>query len=152
MRKSALLLIIISALLFAGCKAPRQRAPRPDGPPKSDVDFAREVFQRMGDGDLDVAQLLDWENLTMAGVDVGAQYRNVSGDSGREIFQDSFLKGYSKSFKSAGGNTSALNNWREQSKDSTNTVVAGDLPNGQTLLITVTHTNGLQYVSSVQAK
>ena len=153
MKKSILILIIACGFLFMGCKGgTAKQHVRPAGPPKSDVDFAKEVFQMMGDGDVNVVDMLDWENLKMVGVDVGAQYKSVTSDSERETFQESFLRGYSNSFKSSGGNAAGMKNWREQSKDASNTVVAGDVPNGQTLLITVTHTNGLQYVSSLQIK
>ena len=153
MKKSILILIITCGFLFIGCKGGTTRQHvRPAGPPKSDVDFAKDVFQMMGDGNTDVIDMLDWENLKMVGVDIGEQYRAASGDSAREAFQESFLRGYSNSFKSSGGNAAAMKNWREQSKDPSNTVVAGDVPNGQTLLITVTHTNGQQYVSSLQIK
>lgn len=153
MRKSVLMLIFIfSGLLFIGCKPTLTPHARPAGPPKSDVDFAKQVFQMMADGDINVADMLDWENLKMAGRDVGAMYKNTTSDSTRDTFQESFLRSYSSSFKSAGGNVSAMTNWREQSKDPSGTVIASDLPNGQTILITVTHKNGLQYVSTVDIK
>ena len=154
MRKSFLMLIVIySALLFTGCNKPTATPhARPAGPPKSDIDFARQVFQMMADGDINVTDMLDWENLKIAGMDIGAQYKNVSSDSTRETFQESFLRGYSKSFQSSGGNVSAMTNWREQSKDASGTVVASNLPNGQTILFTVTSKNGLQYVSTIDIK
>src|ERR1043165_9805479 len=109
MRKSVLMLIVIcGGLFFLGCnKQTATPHARPAGPPKSDVDFAKQVFQMMADGDINVADMLDWENLKTAGMDIGAQYKNVSSDSTRETFQESFLRGYSKSFQSSGGNVSA---------------------------------------------
>ncbi|HEX8889001.1 MAG TPA: hypothetical protein VF779_07480 [Pyrinomonadaceae bacterium] len=153
MRKSVLMLIVLcGGLLFLSCKQTATPHARPAGPPKSDVDFAKQVFQMMADGDINVVDMLDWESLKIAGMDIGAQYKNVSSDSTRETFQESFLRGYSKSFQSSGGNVSAMTNWREQSKDPSGTVVASNLPNGQTILFTVTNKNGLQYVSTIDVK
>lgn len=151
MRKSALMLIFICGFLFVGCKGSVKQQ-RPAGPPKSDVDFARDGVQMMIDGKPDVADMIDWENLQIFGGDVGTQYRAMSSDSARASFRTSFLRGYADSFKSSNANNLVMKNWREQSKNDLSTVVAGDAPNGRTLLITVTHTNGQQNISSIQVK
>ncbi len=133
-----------------GCKGGQK--PARTGPAKSDVDFARDVFKMMADGDLAAADMIDWEHLNVAGMDAGASYRALSGDAGRENFRKSFINGYSTSFKSSGGNADAVTNWREQSKEGDKTIVAATGPNPGTLLITVTHTDGLQYVSALELK
>ncbi len=122
------------------------------GPPLNDIEYAKKVFQLLGDGDESVKAMIDWEHLKMMGVDVGAMYRNTSGDAAREIETSSFIRGYSSSFKKSGGSVANLTNWREQSRDATNTVVATNTPAGQLVLITVTHSNGQQKVSTIELK
>ena len=151
MRKSILILLCICGLLFMGCKGTKQSTSA-GGPQKSDVDFAKQTFQLLADGSDDAADMIDWENFKTMGLDVGEQYKKVDNDSSRDNFRKSFIKGFSNSFKSSGGNISTATNWREQSKDANATVVAVDSPNGKTLLITVTHPNGQQMVSGLDAK
>lgn len=146
MRQALSILLVICAFCFVGCKS--KKAAR-TGPPKTDVEFARDVFQRMAQGDTTVGELIDFEHLSVAGIDVGGQYRNLSSDTSREAFRSSFIKGYANSFKSSGGNGDVLTNWREQSKDAGKTVVAGDGPNKRSILITVTRVDGEQYVSAL---
>jgi hypothetical protein len=118
------------------------------GPPLNDVEFAKEVFRLMGEGDETVTEMVDWEHLKMLGIDVGAMYPK-SGDEARDRFVKGFLKGYSNSFKGKGGTAESVSNWREQSRDATNTVVAADNAGGQHLLMTVTHIEGQQKVSTL---
>lgn len=151
MKQSILILtILICGLLLVGCKGSKSSART--GPPKSDVDFAKEVFRLLADGDQSVADLIDWDNLSVAGIDAGGNYKSMTTEASKETFRNSFIKGYSTSFKNSGGNPNVLKNWREQSKDGSKTIVAADGPNGKTLLLTVVHTNGQQYVSTLDIK
>jgi len=152
MRKSILILICICGLLFTGCKGTKQSTGAAGEPPKSDVDFAKQAFQLLANGSDDAADMIDWENFKTMGLDVGEQYKKVDSDSSRDNFRKSFIRGFSNSFKSSGGSVSTATNWREQSKDGSTTVVALDAPNGKTLLITVTHPDGQQKVSALDAK
>jgi hypothetical protein len=136
--------------LFVNCKASKK--PARTGPPKSDVDFARDVFNLMAEGDIAAAEMIDWEHLNVAAMDAGATYRSLSSEAAKENFRKSFLKGYSTSFKSSGGKVDAVTNWREESKDADKTIVAASGPNKGTLLITVTHTDGQPYVSALELR
>ena len=149
MRHALSVLLVICAFCFVGCKG---KKPVRTGPPKTDVEFARDVFQRMSQGDISAGELIDFDHLSIAGIDISGQYRNLTTDSSRENFRSSFIKGYSNSFKSSGGNIDALTNWREQSKDAGQTIVAADAPNGNTILITVSHADGQQKVSVLALK
>ena len=151
MKKSILMLIVLCGLLLSGCAKSSKQAVY-TGPPLNDVEFAKKVFQLLGDGDEMVKAMIDWERLKMMGIDVGAMYRGTSGDDARDRETTAFIKSYSRSFKSKGGNVETLSNWREQSRDATNTVVASDSQMGQLLLITVSHLNGQQKVSVVELK
>jgi hypothetical protein len=146
MRLALSVLLVICAFCFVGCKG--KKAVR-TGPPKTDVEFARDVFQRMSQGDISAGDLIDFDHLSLAGIDVSGQYRQLTTDSSRENFRSSFIKGYSKSFQSSGGNSDALTNWREQSKNAGKTVVVADSPNKRMILITVTRVDGQQYVSAI---
>ena len=152
MRKSILILLCICGLLFTGCNKGTKQSTTAGGPPKSDVDFAKETLQLLADGSDEAADRIDWENFKTMGLDVGEQYKKADSESVRDNFRKSFIRGFSNSFKSSGGNISTATGWREQSKDASSTVVALDAPNGKTLLITVTHPDGQQKVSALDAK
>jgi hypothetical protein len=80
-------------------------------------------------------------------------YRQMSGgEEMRSRFRKGFINGYSSSFKKSGGSVVSLSNWREQSRDSSQTVVAADGPGGKLLLMTVTHIDGQQKVSTFDLK
>jgi hypothetical protein len=122
------------------------------GPPLNDIEYAKKVFQLLGDGDETVKSMIDWEHLNMMGIDVGALYTKTSGDAARDKETSDFIRGYSNSFKKSGGSVENLTNWREQSRDATNTVVAANSQRGQLILITVAHLNGQQKVSKLELK
>ena len=151
MKKSILVLIVLCGLLLSGCsKGSKQMTYT--GPQLNDIDYAKKVFELLGDGDESVKSMIDWENLKMMGIDVGAMYRSTSGEDARDKNLSDFIRGYSTSFKRSGGNIANLANWREQSKDATNTVVAADTQAGQHVFITVTHINNQQKVSTLELK
>ena len=151
MRKSITVLIALCALLWSGCAKSSQQA-NYTGPPLNDVEYAKEFFRLMAEGDDSVKAMIDWEHLKMMGVDVGAMYTSTSGEAARDREATNFVRGYSNSFKKSGGRVEYLSNWREESRDGTNTVVAADGQAGQRLLITVAHINGQQKVSTVDLK
>lgn len=152
MRRSISILIIICCcgFLAAACKSSKKSART--GPPKSDVDFARDVFRMMAEGDMAVEEMIDWEHLSVAGMETGSTYKALNSEASRENYRKSFIKGYSSSFKSSGGSVDVLSNWREQSKDSSRTIVAADWPEGKSLLVTVSHADGQQSVSALEIR
>jgi hypothetical protein len=150
LKQSILILTVLCGLLLSGCQSSSKRSVR-TGPPKNDVEFAREAFQLLAEGDEAAAEMLDWERLKMIGIDVGAMYRQSS-ESDRQTFPTAFIKGYSQSFKGKGGSADKLSNWREQSRDGSNTVVVADVWSGQLLTMTVSHINGQQKVSTIDLK
>ena len=151
MKKSILIVIVLCGLLLGGC-AKSDKPAGYTGPPLNDVEFAKKVFQLLAEGDETVKVMIDWENLKMMGFDVGKMYKNTSGEAARDRELTNFIKGYSNSFKKGGVGVEALTNWREQSRDATNTVVAADGPAKTQLLTTVTHINGHQKVSLMEMK
>lgn len=118
----------------------------------SDVEFAKDVFRRMAEGDPAVEPMLDWETLRMPGGDVAAEYDELEGEADRAEFRRNFLKGFSTSFKAAGGDAESGKNWREESKDGDLTLVATDSPVGNTLVFKVVRKDGRQKLSELVAR
>jgi hypothetical protein len=144
---------MLCGLLFSGCKSSSKHVARAGGPPKNDVEFAKEVFQLLAEGDEAVEEMLDWEHMKVNGIlDVGAGYRNITEEDERDSFRKAFIKGYANNFNKSGGRVENLSNWREQSRDSSNTVVAAEGMNRKLVLFTVTHINGQQKVSTFELK
>jgi hypothetical protein len=151
-KRSIVILIALCGLLLGGCSQASKKSVR-TGPPVNDIEFAREVFTLLQDGDMAAEDMLDWEHLNMSGVaDVGSMYRQINGEDARARFRTGFINGYSSSFKKSGASVASLSNWREQSRDATNTQVAADGPGGKLFLMTVTHIDGQQKVSAFDLK
>lgn len=147
MKQLSLILIVLCGLLLTGCNL-LKKTPRASFS-GSDAEFAKRVFQLLADGDEAAADMIDWEHLSMTGIDAGALYSKITDEGGREEFRKSFINGYSTSFKRTGGNPNVLSNWREQSRSGSDTFVAADGPNNKVLLMTVSHINGQQKVSKL---
>ena len=152
--KRAFLILIVCGLVLSGCQSGTQtRRTVRSGPPKSNAEFAKEVFQLMTEGDEAADELIDWEYLNMVGIaDIGAMCRAMKSDGERERFRKGFIRGYGNSFKRSGSDPSNASNWREYSRDGTDTIIAAENPNGQVLLMTVSHPDGQQKVSKFELK
>jgi hypothetical protein len=152
-KQSILILMVLCGLLLGGCSKSSNPPAVYNGPPLNDTEFAKEVFRLLAEGDDGVTAMIDWEHLSLLGVDVGAMYKNISSEGeARPRFIKGFINGYSRSFKEKGGKVENASNWREQSRDATNTVVAADNQAGQAMLMTVTHIDGHQKVSKMELK
>ena len=152
MKQSIIILIVVCGLLL-GCSSKSSKQTARTGPPKNDMEFAKEVFELLAEGDQAVAELIDWENLKMLGINVGETYRRIK-DEGelRARFGKGFIRGYSNSFKKSGGRVGDTSNWREQSRDSLNTFIIADAPGAKVLSMTVTHIDAQQKVSTIDLK
>ena len=124
----------------------------PGVPALSDVEFARDVFRRMAEGDPAVEPMLDWETLRMPGGDVASEYNEIADEENRAEFRREFLKGFATSFKASGGSAESATNWREESKGQGGTQVATDSPTGNTLVFTVVRKDGRQKISELVAR
>lgn len=142
--------MVLCGLLLGGCAKSSTPPAVYTGPPLNDIEFAKEVFRLLAEGDDGVIAMIDWEHLNLLGVDVGQMYKGISSEGeARPRFLKGFINGYSRSFKEKGGKVENASNWREQSRDATNTVVAADNQAGQAMWITVTHIDGHQKVSKM---
>ncbi len=116
-----------------------------------DVEFAREAFRRLAEGDASVEEMIDWDNLVTLGDNFGAEYRKAN-DAGRAEARRDFVAGFSSSFKEEGGAADRVVNWREGSREDAGTVVAADMPTGARLLLTVTSDGGQRKISTLAAE
>ncbi|HEX5708112.1 MAG TPA: hypothetical protein VFX96_12495 [Pyrinomonadaceae bacterium] len=155
-----LIFLLAAAFLFAACgergqgggasqNAQQNAAQTP--PAQNDVEFAREAFRLLAEGDGRVEEMIDWDNFVSFGDDFGAQYRKAN-DSGRAQARTDYVKSFSASLKEEGGAADKLANWREASKESGETVVAADMPSGARLLVTVAGAEGARRVSALAAE
>jgi hypothetical protein len=145
------MLMVLCGLLLGGCAKSSSTPAVYTGPPLNDTEFAKEVFRLLAEGDDGVIAMIDWEHLNLLGVDVGQMYKGISSEGeARPRFVKGFINGYSRSFKEKGGKVENASNWREHSRDATNTVVAADNQAGKAMLITVSHVDGHQKVSKME--
>jgi hypothetical protein len=101
-KQSTLIVIVLCGLLLGGCAKSSSKQVVRTGPPKNDIEFAKETFQLLEEGDEAAAEMLDWEHLKLAGMaDVGAMYQKIEGEEARARFRKGFLNGYSNAFKKA---------------------------------------------------
>lgn len=163
LRATLLVLLLIACLQPAACGGRKTgegttARPTPAGttapnaPALSDVEFAKDVFRRMAEGDPAVEPMLDWETLRMPGGDVASEYNEIPDEENRAEFRREFIKGFATSFKAAGGDAGSATNWREESKDDGGTQVATDSPTGNTLVFTVVRKDGRQKLSELVAR
>lgn len=117
---------------------------------KTDVDFAKDVFTSLANGDTAVENLIDWETFTSLGINVASQYNAQPNEAAKGGFRTGFITSFSKSFQATGARAESLTNWRVQSQDATKTVVAADTPKGAVLLITVGKRDGQQKVTELE--
>lgn len=118
-------------------------------PLKDDVVFAREAVEGLLAGDVGAAESFDWENLKVPGANAGEAYREMPDEENRVEFQKGFIEKFSESFKRSGASTDDLKNWREQSREGENTVVAVDTKTGKTMRVSVVRREGRQFVSEL---
>jgi hypothetical protein len=107
LRRAALLSLLLAVCLQAAACGGRKTGegttagPTPaataaaDVSALSDLEFARDVFRRMAEGDPAVEPMLDWETLTMPGGDVASEYNELGNEDDRAEFRRNFLKGFS---------------------------------------------------------
>lgn len=157
-------LLLAAAMLCAACGERSQQGgaqqntsqqnsaqtPAAQGP-SNEVEVARETFRLLAEGDARVAEMIDWDNFVSLGDNLGAEYRKAD-DAERAEARDEYVKGFSSSFKEAGGAFDKIENWREASREPTRTVVAADMPTGARLLVTVTPVGGRPKVTALAAE
>jgi hypothetical protein len=118
----------------------------------SDLRFANTAFQSLAGGYSSAEQVIDWETFKSMGENIFKDYAALTNDMDKEGFRKSFIKSFSSSFQSSGGSADNLKNWRILEKDSTKTLVAADIPNNRSILITVINRAGKQKISSLDVK
>jgi len=117
---------------------------------ETDLQFSKRVFEGLCNGNRWVEKSIDWEHLKAMGVDVGNTYSGIIAERDRADYRKMFFYNLSYTFKASGGKTSAFTNWRVESRDANNTVVAVDTPSGKALLLTLSYKGGKRKLSAIQ--
>ncbi|MBW3636362.1 MAG: hypothetical protein KY445_07845 [Armatimonadetes bacterium] len=117
-------------------------------PSGADLQFAQDSFPVLARGDAKAEELIDFETLRMAGMDVGAVYAAMPNDKEKADFRRSFVVGFASSFQGTGASADSFKNWRVQNSDSARTVVATDGPKG-VITITVSRRDDRQRISGL---
>lgn len=117
----------------------------------ADVRFAKVTFFAMVNGTA-AETALDWETFRAPNGDMGAIYRALPNDAERAEFRKSFLVGFSASTPNIKANPGGITHWGVNSENSSETIVAADMQDGATLLLTVSKRDGTQKISSMQIK
>ena len=160
LRATLLVFVLVACVQAAACggKKTGEGATNASAPPAadvaalSDVEFARDVFRRLAEGDPAVEPMLDWDTLKMPGGDVATEYDKLEDEEDRAEFRTGFIKGFARSFKASGGSAESALNWREESKEDGRTQVAADSQTGNTLVFTVVRKDGRQKLSELVAR
>jgi hypothetical protein len=93
-----------------------------------DINFCRKVFNGLVSNSYPAERFIDWKNLKVIDVDVGANYSGLPNEKQRTEYRKSFFAGFSLGFKQLKGSREAFTNWRIHKKDSDKVVVAADYP------------------------
>lgn len=121
--------VIIGLIFFmAGCAQP-----------ETDLQFTRRVFNGLCSGERRVESSIDWENFRAMGIDVGQDYAHLATEKERRDYRKLFLNGFTYTFKVSGIRASVFTNWRAQSTDVNNAIMAADTPSGKVLLFVISY-------------
>jgi hypothetical protein len=134
---------LLVLLPLAGCG--------PKGSSGDDLQFAKTTFTSLANGDTAVASSINFDKLSMMGMNVGDMYSKMPSEAEKTAFRNSFISSYSTSFKSTGATANLFGNWRIHKSTPPTTVVATDGKNGS-LYITVLQENGTQKVTGLSPK
>lgn len=138
--KWLLLLTILLCPVLAGCSKDA---------PNGDLQFAQNAFPALAKGDANAESMIDFDNLRMAGMDVGKIYAGMPNETEKSAFRRSFITGFSSSFQGTGASADSFKNWRVQSADAAKTIVAVDGPKGG-ITLTVSHRDNQQRISGLE--
>jgi len=102
-----------------------------------DVVFCRNLYTRLAKGSSSVDPLIDWDNLTVLGYNVGMRYHEVPPNA-RRHFRNTFIQGFGAGFIAFKGKLDYFKNWRLYNESDDKAVIACDYPRmKKTLLFTI---------------
>lgn len=131
----------IALAALAGCTEESDNA---------DVRFAKTTFFSMVNGTADETAI-DWENFVSPTKDLGPIYKALPNDAERALFRKQFLAGFAISTPNIKANPDGIRNWRAQSENPSETIVAADMQDGHVLLLTISKRDGKQRLSALKA-
>lgn len=115
----------------------------------TDIAFAKKALESLAGGDTAAEDLIDWETFWAGNVNVGRLYRAQVTEQAKADFRRSFIADFARGFRATGAIVVAASNWRIQSHDSGQSVIAADGANG-TLHLTIANRDGRQKLTSIQ--
>lgn len=125
-------------------------SPSPSLPAMADAQFAEAAFKSLTSGDPAAEWMVDWENFSVTGVDVGSQYRMMPGDTAKGAFRTAFIRNFSNEFKKTGASAADVGGWREESRAGDTTTVVGKVRNVKSIRLKVTHKDGRQGLAAIE--
>lgn len=111
--------------------------------------FARHVLGLLEQADPRAIDLLAWETLHIAGHDVGLRFRDI-GD--QAAFQAEFIAGVAQVFAESDNPVAEIQNWRVQTRESSQIVIAAELPSQVTIVLTVLIRDQLLLLEGIEFK
>ncbi len=115
----------------------------------ADIRFAKATFFSMVNGTAD-ERAIDWEIFRSPTDDLGAIYKALPNDTEKASFRKQFLSGFAGSTPNIKANPNGITNWRVQSENPPETIVAADMQKGVVLLITISKRDGKQKLSAMK--
>lgn len=151
MKTIPMLMIAVAVLSLTNCKKNSPTDPTSgvtEERAASDVAFARQVFEDLAKGDLQVAEKIDWPVFTVMGKNLGATYVSISSGVEKKTFTDGFISQFATNFRETGGSLEAFKNWRSTLRNELQTEVGADSDRG-VLTMVITDRDGVKRVVSI---
>ena len=118
--------------------------------PTTPVGFCRKAFESLARGRMGAVGMVDWEQLTAMGINVGTTYRSMAGDRNRASYQRQFIESFARGFRTSGGQMDAFVHWRVAGQQAGQTIVAVDYPAKQRTLLFAVPSDGPRRVVAIQ--
>ena len=116
-----------------------------------DVDFCHAVLADLAAGRPWINRHLDWERLTVMGVNVGDTYSHLSNTKEKADYQRAFIQQFARGFEQAGGDIHAFINWRlAAGNGSEDRVVIADYPAKQKTILFRLSESGKRRVTAIE--
>ena len=103
-----------------------------------DVRFCRDVLTDLARGRQSAQARIDWDRLKALDVDVGATYAKLPNEQEKRQYRQAFIANFATGFSQSGARLDGFANWRVQSDQAGDRVVAADYkPKQKTLLFRI---------------
>lgn len=120
---------------------------------RGDADYCRKIFYGLIAGRQSVQSLIDWENLKVLGLDIGATYNKLPDEKEKANYRAAFIKSFPEGFKRGRGNKEVFTNWKVYgiNKDELS-ICAYDKKQKKTVLFGLAKRGGQKKLISISVK